>query len=308
MLFPQFYSFLLACSFQFCFDCALPSTHFIYCLPGYQKKKKRSRRYPAKTITDADYTDDIAILANTPNQAETLLHSLERAATGFGLHVNAHKTEYIYYNKTGDITTLDGTPLKLEDKFNYLGSSVSSTEKDIDTQLMKAWTAINRLSIIWKSDLTDKMKRSFFQAAIVSILLYECTTWTLTKWLEKKLDGNYTRMQRAILNKSWRQHPTRHQLYGHLQPITITIQVRRTRHAGHCWRSREELISDVLLWTPNNGRAKQDDQLEHTFSSYVRIRDVALKTCLRRWTIGRSGERGLGISVLAAWYDDDDFM
>ena len=93
------------------------------------------------------------------------------------------------------------------------------------------------------------MKRSFFQAAVVSILLYGCTTWTLTKRLKKKLDGHYTRMLRAIWNKSWRQHPTRHQLYGHLPPIMKTIQVRRTRHAGHCWRSKDELISDVLLRT-----------------------------------------------------------
>ena len=100
------------------------------------------------------------------------------------------------------------------------------------------------------------MKRSFFQAAVVSILLYGCTTWTLTKRLEKKLDGNYTRMLRAILNKSWRQHPTRHQLYGHLPPITKTIQVRRTRHAGHSWRSKDGLVSDVLLWTPTYGQAK----------------------------------------------------
>ena len=223
---------------------------------GFKLTKKRSRRYPAKTITDADYADDIAILANTPDQAETLLHSLERAAVGIGLYVNAHKTEYMCYNQTGDISTLDGTPLKLVDKFTYLGSSVASTEKDIDTRLTKAWTAINRLSIIWKSDLTDKMKRSFFQTALTSILLYGCTTWTLTKRLEKKLDGNYTRMLRAILNKSLRQHPTRHQLYGHLPPITKTIQVRRTRHAGHCWRSRDELIRDVLWWTPIHGRAK----------------------------------------------------
>ena len=160
------------------------------------------------------------------------------------------------YNQTGDISTLEGTPLKLVDKFTYLGSSVESTEKDIETRFTKAWTAINRLSIIWKSDLTDKMKRIFFQAAVTSILLYGCTTWTLTKRLEKKLDGNYTRMLRAILNKSWRQHPTRHQLYGHLPSITKTIQVRRTRHAGHCWRSRDELIRDVLLWTPTHGRAK----------------------------------------------------
>ena len=113
---------------------------------------------------------------------------------------------------------VEGTPLKLIDKFTCLGSSVESTEKDIETRLTKAWTAINRLSIIWKSDLTDKMKRSFFQAAVTSILLYGCTTWTLTKRLEKKLDGNYTRMLRTILNKSWQQHPTRHQLYGHLPP------------------------------------------------------------------------------------------
>ena len=223
---------------------------------GFELTKKRSRRYPATTITDADYTDDIAILANTPDQAETLLHSLERAAASIGLHVNAHKTEYMCYNQTGDISTLEGTPLKLVDKFTYLGSSVESTEKDIETRLTKAWTAINRLSTIWKSDLTDKMKRSFFQAAVTSILLYGCTTWTLTKRLEKKLDGNYTRMLRAILNKSWQQHPTRHQLYGHLPPITKTIQVRRTRHAGHCWRSRDELIRDVLLWIPTHGRAK----------------------------------------------------
>ena len=74
------------------------------------------------------------------------------------------------YNQTGNIATLDGASLKLVDKFTYLGSSVSSTEKDIDTRLTKAWTAIDRLSIIWKFDLTDKMKHSFFQAAVVSIL------------------------------------------------------------------------------------------------------------------------------------------
>ena len=164
------------------------------------------------------------------------------------------KTEYMCFNQTGDISTLDGTSLKLVDKFPYQGSSVSSTEKDIGMWLMKAWTAIDKQSIIWKSDLTDKMKRSFFQAAVVSILLYGCTTWTLTKRLEKKQDGNYTRMLRAILNKSGRQYPTKHQLYGHLTPIIKTIGW--TRIAGHCWRSKDELISDVLQWTPTYGWAK----------------------------------------------------
>ena len=97
---------------------------------GFELTKKRSKRYPTKTITDTNYADDIALLANMPNQAETLLHSLVWAAAGIGLHVNAHKTEYMCYNQMGNTTTLDGASLKLVDTFIYLGSSVSSTEKD----------------------------------------------------------------------------------------------------------------------------------------------------------------------------------
>ena len=146
------------------------------------------------------------------------------------------------------------------------------------------------------------MKRSFFQAAVVSILLYGCTTWTLTKRLEK-LDGNYTRMLRAILNKSWRQHPTRHQLYGHLPPITNTIQVRRTRHAGHCWRSRDELISDLLLWIPHTWPCKSRTTSTNTYSATMWGYGML---SWGRWTLEKSGERGPGISVLPARHDVDD--
>ena len=144
------------------------------------------------------------------------------------------------------------------DNFTYLGSSVSSTETDINTWLAKAGTAIDRLPVIWKSVLTDKIKRIFFHVAILSMLLYGCTTWSFTKRMEKKLDSNYTRMLQAILNKFWRQHPTKQQLHGHIRPITKTIQVRRTRHAGHCWRSKDELISDIRLWTRSHRRAKTE--------------------------------------------------
>ena len=96
-------------------------------------------------------------------------------------------------------------------------------------------------------------------------------------------------MLRAILNKSWKQHPTRHQLYGHLPPIMKTIKVRRTRHAGHCWRSRDELISHVLQWTSHMAVQKQDNQLEPTYSSSVRILDVP-------WGPARSDERKGGVA------------
>ena len=131
------------------------------------------------------------------------------------------------FNKKGDISTLNGRSLKPVDKFTYLGSSVSYTENNINARLAKSWTAIDGLSVIWKSDLSDKIKHSFFQAAVVSVLPYGWTTWTLTKRMEKKLYGNCTRILKALLNKSWRQHPTKRQLYGHLPPILKTIMT--------CW-------------------------------------------------------------------------
>ena len=114
-------------------------------------------------------------------------------------------------------------------------------------------------------------------------------------------------MLRAILNKSWRQHPTRHQLYGHLPPITKTIQVRRTRHAGHCWRSRDELIRDVLLWTPTHGRAKAR-RLARTYIQQLCEDTGCCPEDLPRAMNNREEwrERGSGISVLPARHDDDD--
>ena len=89
----------------------------------------------------------------------------------------------------------------------------------------------------------------FFQAAVVSILLYGCNTWTLTNRMEKKLDGNYTRMRRAIL--SWRQYSTKQQLYGH-----PSRKLSKLDEPGHCWRTKDELISDIILWAPSHERAK----------------------------------------------------
>ena len=139
-------------------------------------------------------------------------------------------------------------------------------------------TATGRLSVIWKSNLTNKIKRSFFQAAVVSKLLYGCTTWTLIKRMETELDGNNTRMLRAVLNKSWRQRLAKQQLYNHLPLIPKTIQIRRTRHVGHCWRSRDELESDILLSPLHMHEQRQENQLESINNSSVPIQDIAWET------------------------------
>ena len=119
---------------------------------GFKLKKARSRQYFADIITDTDDADDITLLANTFTQAKSLLHSLEEAAGGISLDVNENKMEYMCCNQERD------------------------TESDINIHLAKVWAAINRLLIIWKSDLFNKIKHNFFQAAVVLILLYGYTT------------------------------------------------------------------------------------------------------------------------------------
>ena len=87
-------------------------------------------------------------------------------------------------------------------------------------------------------------------------MLYGSSAWTLTKRLENKLNGTYTCMLRAILNIHLSTHPSKEHLYGNLVQKTSVINKRRTRFAGHCYRSKDEVVSNLTLWTPKHGKAK----------------------------------------------------
>ena len=144
-------------------------------------------------------------------------------------------------------------------------------KKDIDTWLTKAWIAIDRLSVIRESDLTDKMKRSV-DTAIWMHYMDANKTDGEKAW--RKLHQNYASNIEQVLEATPHKAPT-------VWPPT-SHQVRRTRHAGHCWRYGVELIRMFSHWPPHMAEQKQGDQLEPTYSSSVRIRDVALRTCQKR--------------------------
>ena len=115
-------------------------------------------------MADADYADDLKLLVNTTAQAESLLNRLEQSARVNSHYVNANETEFMCFKQEGTISLLNDKPLKLVNQFPYLGSNISSTESDVNIYIEKAQTVIYRLSIIWKSDLFDKIKRDFFRA------------------------------------------------------------------------------------------------------------------------------------------------
>ena len=208
---------------------------------GFTLQPSRSRRYPAIKITDADYADDLCIISDYLDNATVLLHQIEDIANKIGLVVNAKKTEFMAFNQlhTGSIKSMLNNNIHAVQEFTYLGSNIASTKHDMEIRLAKAWSALNKLDKIWKSHLPSHLKRHFFRATIESVLIYGATSWTLTSSLEKRLDGAYTRMLRAVLNISWRQHPSKSDLYGDLPCISETLRDRRLRFAGHCYRSKD---------------------------------------------------------------------
>ena len=129
---------------------------------SFTLKKTRCRQYPTETMTSTDYTDNLALLANMSTQIKSLWHSLKWATGDIGLYENANKTEFMCFKQKGSIFTLSGKSLKLVNKFTYLGSNIPSTESYLNIHVGKAWSTINRLLIIRKSDLSDKIKCDFF--------------------------------------------------------------------------------------------------------------------------------------------------
>ena len=180
--------------FIICLDYALRRSLDANTDLGFTLQYARSRRYPDIKVTDADYADDLAILSNYLSDATILLHQLEKAASEVGLNINTSKTKFLCYHQypSSTIKSLQNENIIVVEDFNYLGSCIALTKNNIDTRLSKAWAALNKLDVIWKSSLPDYLKRNYFQATVESVLVYGATSWTITKSLEKTIDGACT--------------------------------------------------------------------------------------------------------------------
>ena len=223
---------------------------------GFTVKPRQTRRVGPLNATDLDFADDIALISDTEVQAQKLLERVEDAALRVGLHMNAKKTKCMVYNHNDEINirTRDGTRLEVVNDFKYLGSWMESSKKDIQTRKALAWQACNKLNKIWKSTLTRNLKIKLFLATVESVLLYGSETWTLTARLQKSIDGCYTRLLRSALNVSWKDRIPNTVLYKDLPRVSEKIRERRLKFAGHCSRSKDQVVADLVLWKPSQGK------------------------------------------------------
>ena len=223
---------------------------------GFILQPRKSNRVPATVVTDLDFADDIALLCNEIHQAQELLKRVEIEADKVGLHANAKKTEIISYNQhqpQNVIYALNGGQIGRVDTFKYLGGWMKDSASDMLIRKALAWQACHKLQPIWSSSLNRAFKTRLFLCTVESVLLYNSETWSLTKQMEKSLDGAYTRMLRMALNVSWKQHMTNDELYGKLPRVTAKIAKRRLQLAGHCVRHQDEIASKFVLWEPMHG-------------------------------------------------------
>jgi hypothetical protein len=224
---------------------------------GFKYSDRKSSRYPAKYVTDLDFADDIGLFSDSIINIQGMINAVEREALKVGLKINTNKTEYMLIGRWENLSdivlfTTTGSLRRVND-FKYLGSWLRDSTADFLARKALAWKACIRLVKIWKSDsITRKLKINLFKACVESVLFYNASTWTMTKGLERKIDGCYTKLLRYALNCHWTQKVRNDVLYGKdLRPASVRLKTRRLAFVGHCLRSSQSAsqpVSDLVTF------------------------------------------------------------
>ncbi len=221
-------------------------------------------------LDDLDFADDIALLSNTRNQMQRKLDCLNKQAKSTGLKINTGKTKVMRLNASNkEPITIEQEAVEDVDKFTYLGATVSKTGgagEDMKQRIGKAWGAFNKLSKIWRSgQLTHKIKFKIFKSNVISVLLYGCETWKMTKGDEERLDMFLHKALRRILKIHWPMRITNEEIRqrANIQTISEMVKERRWKWIGHVLRmNRNDTPKVALTWAPegrrNVGRPKEN--------------------------------------------------
>lgn len=227
-----------------------------------QKYSRRINVSKITYLTDLCYADDIALVTDNVDNANTMLASISFWARKVGLKINTGKgkTEYILvgdFSKEAVNISVDDKVIAKVDDFKYLGSWIMSSEKDFLTRRGQAWTAVLKLDNVWRStEFSKKMKFLFFQSLIESILFYNATTWTISSTLLTKITGSYHKLLRYALNVHQSQRLTNVEVFEGIDFVPVDVRLRKLRLAfvGHCWRCRTysyQSVSDLIFWKLN---------------------------------------------------------
>jgi hypothetical protein len=229
---------------------------------GFITNTRQSSRYPATTIHDLDFADDIALLENTLDRAQMQLITTAKRANEVGLQVNIKKTQALTNQNTNNRSIqLNGQDIEWVDNFKYLGSMMLSSTTDIKVRKGQAWKAFWKMKNIWKSTtIPIHLKINIFKASCLSILLYGCESWIITNKLETTLNSFATSCYRIMLHIKRLDKISNNTIYekAKQEPLVQAVQRRQLRFIGHCLRRNpNEFINTYALYTPKSGHGKR---------------------------------------------------
>jgi hypothetical protein len=258
---------------------------------GVEIERRRSSRYPAIRLSFLAYADDIVLLCSNILQAQEMLRRLEQAAATVGLHINVSKTKAIRLNidGPGKLHTDEGD-VEWVDSFTYLGAVVPEFTADVERRKSLAWTALGRMSSLWKSSASIALKVRLFCSLVQPVLLYGAETWSLSPTATTRLNQAHSHLLRCALNIHWTSHTSNRDLYtlAGIPPISALLQQRREKLvADSVLRSETDMqpLDRVLLWRPKE-KFKRGG---HTKFSFLRLLEqdaadagVSFKEWIRR--------------------------
>ena len=239
---------------------------------GFITHKRISRRTPEQKIGDLEYADDISLLENETHKAQQQIDSLSDTAKEVGLLINIGKTKVLSKHVAPNPRiTIDGIALEVVDDFQYLGAFVNDTMRDFNYRKAKAWLAFWKLKKIWRSNATIDLKVKFFNASVLSVLLYATETYVMNANIQKKINSFQTSCLRIILNIKRTDRVRNEQIYNVTKTKPLMSRVTKTQLSfiGHSIRrDTNDLIQKYCLFVPTYGHRNRGRQ-KTTFKQHI---------------------------------------
>ena len=239
---------------------------------GFITHKRQSSRFTEEKVGDLEYVDDIGLLENEVDNAQRQLDALAGVAKEVGLGINIDKTKVLTKNiEPKPEIKLDETVLEVVDDFQYLGAWVNDTMKDFKHRRAKAWTAFWKLKRIWDSNADIKLKIKFFNASVLSVLLYATETYVINAALQNQINAFQTQCLRIILNISKDEHVRNDYIYEQTNTKPLMQRVTKTQLSflGHSIRrNKNYLIQQYYLYVPKHGQRSRGRQ-KTTYQQHI---------------------------------------
>lgn len=243
---------------------------------GFIYKQRISRRNPEEKVSDLDYADDIALLESTIDPATKQLDKLSKEARIVGLEINAEKTECMMFNQSSNPTEIKLSDFEIRrvEDFKYLGSKLKSCETDFIHRRSLAWAAYWKLEKIWKAKhLPIKLKANIFETTVISVLLYGCEAWIVTKDMERKMNSFATTCFRMWLGIRPLDKVSNEEVYKTVEQKSVVEKLRKRQLSwvGHALRRNASDPARVFcLYEPevNHGSIKRGRK-STTFFKYI---------------------------------------